>query len=359
LANLPEKFSLHHVKELADKDSNKDFKRLCLEYLPLKFSRRHGDPSRPWNRFSINTKSEIDGSKVLDYEGNWRDIFQNWEALAHSYPQFIESMIHKFLNATTFEGYNPYRVTKGGFDWEVIEEHDPWSYIGYWGDHQIIYLLKFLEFIENHYPNKLAALFTDDIFVYANVPYIIKPYQDILKNSKDTIDFDYDLNRKIDQRRAELGADGALITDKNNAIYKVNLLEKLLVTVLAKVSNFIPEGGIWLNTQRPEWNDANNALVGNGVSMVTLYYLRRFINFFEEVVNNADVNEIEISTEVATMFADILQTLDDNATILSRNVTDNERKRVLDGLGNPASNYRDNIYKNGFSAKKSSISKHH
>ncbi|MDP5105315.1 MAG: hypothetical protein NWQ31_04010, partial [Polaribacter sp.] len=174
LATLPEKFTLDFIKNLAENDADKDFKRLCLEYLPLKFSRRHGDPSRPWNKFSINTKSEIDGSKILDYEGNWRDIFQNWETLAHSYPQFIESMIHKFLNATTFEGYNPYRVTKGGFDWEVIEEHDPWSYIGYWGDHQIIYLLKFLEFIEKHYPAKLAELFNDDIFVYANVPYIIK-----------------------------------------------------------------------------------------------------------------------------------------------------------------------------------------
>ena len=26
--------------------------RVCREYLPLTFSRRHGDPSRPWNRFS-------------------------------------------------------------------------------------------------------------------------------------------------------------------------------------------------------------------------------------------------------------------------------------------------------------------
>ena len=87
--------------------------------MPLKFSRRHGDPSRPWNKFSINTKNE-DGSKILDYQGNWRDIFQNWEALAHSYPEFMENMIHKFLNATTFDGYNPYRVTKDGFDWETI-----------------------------------------------------------------------------------------------------------------------------------------------------------------------------------------------------------------------------------------------
>jgi hypothetical protein len=111
LNNLPEKFSVNYIKQIASHDEDKNFKRLCIEYLPLKFSRRHGDPSRPWNKFSINTRSEVDGSKILDYEGNWRDIFQNWEALAHSYPEFIEGMIHKFLNATTFDGYNPYRVT--------------------------------------------------------------------------------------------------------------------------------------------------------------------------------------------------------------------------------------------------------
>ncbi|MEI2710577.1 MAG: hypothetical protein V9E96_16420 [Chitinophagaceae bacterium] len=96
----------------------------------MKFSRRHGDPSRPWNQFSINTRSEVDGSKILDYQGNWRDIFQNWEALAHAYPAFIEGMITKFLNASTFDGYNPYRVTKDGFDWETIEPDNPWTL--YW-----------------------------------------------------------------------------------------------------------------------------------------------------------------------------------------------------------------------------------
>jgi len=357
LNNLPEIFTEKFIREIADNDHDKDFKRLCFEYLPLKFSRRHGDPSRPWNRFSINTKSEIDGSKILDYEGNWRDIFQNWEALAHSYPEFIENMIHKFLNATTFEGYNPYRITKGGFDWEVIEEHDPWSYIGYWGDHQIIYLLKFLEFIENHYPSKLASLFNQEVFVYANVPYKIKSYEDILKNPKDTIDFDHHLNHKIDEKRKKIGVDGALLTDKNDTIHRVNLVEKLLVTVLAKISNFIPEGGIWLNTQRPEWNDANNALVGNGVSMVTLYYLRRFVNFFEKVVENSEVNNIDISEEVAQLFSKIVSTLDANTTILSGKVNDKDRKRVLDGLGIPASNYREFIYKNGFSSEKSAVNR--
>ena len=144
----------------------------------------------------------------------------------------------------------------------------------------MIYLLKFLEFIQNHQPNKLEAYFNNDIFVYANVPYVIKSYEDILKNPKDTIVFNHELDGKIREERNLIGADGALLKDANGEIYKVNFIEKMLATVLAKMSNFIPEGGIWLNTQRPEWNDANNALVGNGVSMVTLYYLRRFLNYF-------------------------------------------------------------------------------
>ncbi|MEP3837428.1 MAG: hypothetical protein ABJM36_07260 [Algibacter sp.] len=352
LKALPDLFSLNDIKSFCEKSTNSDFKRLCLEYLPLKFSRRHGDPSRPWNKFSINTQNEVDGSKVLDYEGNWRDIFQNWEALAHSYPEFIEGMIHKFLNATTFEGYNPYRVTKGGFDWEVIEEHDPWSYIGYWGDHQIIYLLKFLEFIEDYYPNQLEKRFSENIFVYANVPYVIKSYDDTLKNPKDTIDFDYDLNREIDNRREVLGADGALLRDKNATIYHVNLIEKLLATVLAKMSNFIPEGGIWLNTQRPEWNDANNALVGNGVSMVTLNYLYRFLDFFDKLVSKSEVKQVEISKELNTFFNGVVKTLQENANILAGQISDKDRKTVLDGLGNAGSNYRELIYNAGFSNEK-------
>ena len=357
LNSLPELFSLDELKNKADTIEDSNFKRLCFEYLPLKFSRRHGDPSRPWNKFSINTRSEIDGSKILDYEGNWRDIFQNWEALAHSFPEFIESMIHKFLNATTFDGYNPYRVTKDGFDWEAIEEHDPWSYIGYWGDHQIIYLLKFLEFIENHYPNLLEKRFTQNVFVYANVPYKIKSYQDILLNPKDTIDFDYKLDGEIRELRKERGSDGTLILDKNSSIYQVNLTEKLLATLLAKVSNFIPEGGIWLNTQRPEWNDANNALVGNGVSMVTLSYLNRFILFYEKVILKSTVDKIELSEELADFFNEVAATLTNNQHLLSDKISDNDRKTVLDGLGNAGSKYRLSIYKNGFKGSKKVISK--
>ena len=352
---LSDLFTLKELRDLATPADDPNFKRLCFEYMPLRFSRRHGDPSRPWNKFSINTQSEIDGSKILDYQGNWRDIFQNWEALAHSYPAFADSMIHKFLNATTFDGYNPYRVTKDGFDWETIEPDDPWSYIGYWGDHQIIYLLKFLEFVEKHQPGTLKKYFAKDIFVYAQVPYKIKGYADILKNPKDTIEFDEDLDHQVRKRRDELGADGALLTTADQSIYSVNFMEKIMATVLAKLSNFIPEGGIWMNTQRPEWNDANNALVGNGVSMVTLYYLRRFLNFFKEQLEDLDISDISISKELAAFYKTTHETLNKYKAILTSKINDSDRKSVMDGLGQAASNYRSQIYKNGFSGNKQSV----
>ena len=354
--------SIHAVSDYdslihaARRTEDEDLIRLTIEYLPLKFSRRHGDPSRPWNRFSINLRDEHTGNKILDYEGNWRDIFQNWEALAYSYPEYIDGMIFKFVNASTFDGYNPYRVTKDGFDWETIEPDDPWSYIGYWGDHQIIYLQKFLEIIDKFKPGGLQSYFDKDWFVYAAVPYIIKPYEDIVSNPKDTIDFDHHWDIRLKENRENLGADGALLRTNEDSIYHVNLIEKLLATLLAKLSNFIPEGGIWLNTQRPEWNDANNALVGNGVSMVTLCYMRRFLVFLQQAFDQSELENVKLSNELIEFYHSIRETLESHQSFLSGNITDSERKAILDQLGKAASDYRSQIYKSGFWGKKRTAS---
>lgn len=355
LDKLPEVFSFFDIKRLAQQSSDPHFTRLCIEYMPLKFSRRHGDPSRPWNWFSINTRSEKDGSKILDYQGNWRDIFQNWEALAHAYPAFIESMVYKFLNATTFDGYNPYRITKDGFDWETIEPDNPWSYIGYWGDHQIIYLLKFLEFMEDHEPGQLASLFNRECFVYANVPYRIKSYEDTLRNPKDTIEFDHASDKKIHELRERHGADGALLRNQGGHIHTVTFVEKILATVLAKLSNFIPEAGIWMNTQRPEWNDANNALVGNGVSVVTLCYLRRFLLFFKKVLAATEIENAPVSSELLVFLKSVSDTLSKHQHLLSGKISDADRKKILDGLGKAGSDYRTQLYQQPFSGHKQKV----
>ncbi len=333
---------------LARKTGDANLERLCQEYLPLTFSRRHGDPSRPWNRFSIATRG-ADGRRVLNYEGNWRDIFQNWEALAVSFPGFVSGMIAKFVNASTADGYNPYRVMRDGIDWEVPDPHDPWAHIGYWGDHQIIYLLKLLEILERHEPAVLRDFLTREMFSFANVPYRIKPYVQLLENPRETVDFDVPLEQLIRRRVRETGADGKLIWDAQGRVYHVNLTEKLLVPLLAKFANFIPGAGIWLNTQRPEWNDANNALVGNGVSMVTLYQLRRHLAFCRELFLSFAGDDIALSAEVAKWLAATTQILKRDHHL---NIGDWERQLILGELGRAAEIYRRQIYAAGFAGDK-------
>lgn len=355
ISGLQDILNYESLNQTIDSLGDKDLKRLFLEYLPLTFSRRHGDPSRPWNLFSINIKDN-NGNKLLYYQGNWRDIFQNWEALSLSYPDFISGMIAKFVNASTADGYNPYRVTRDGIDWEVPDPDNPWSNIGYWGDHQIIYLEKLMEVSQNFYPERLTKWLNEDMFTYANVPYRIKSYEEIVKNPHDSIVFDKKHDEEVEKRVAEIGAEGKLIPDSTSGIMKVNLTEKLLASILSKLSNFIPEAGIWMNTLRPEWNDANNALVGYGVSMVTLYYMRRMLSFLIELYQGSPADTYSVSEEITKFHQGIYEVLKQNSSLLEKGFDDIQRKYVIDQLGNTGSDYRNKIY-SGFTGKRLSITK--
>ena len=296
--------------------------------LPLTFGRRHGDPSRPWNLFSIKVQDE-DGKPVVAYQGNWRDIFQNWEALSVSYPLFINHIIAKFLNATTADGYNPYRISNEGIDWEVIEPENPWSNIGYWGDHQIIYLLKLLEISYNHAPQNLRALLNERQYAFANVPYRLKSYADIVSDPKNSIRFDDELHNRIMALVPKMGADAKLVLDEHHQVRRTTMADKLLITLLTKLSNFIPDAGIWMNTLRPEWNDANNALVGYGTSMVTLCYMRRYVTFLQTLLTS----DITIGMETLDFLRGI-----QNAYSLTN------RKQFTDCVGMAGETYRTRVY---------------
>jgi hypothetical protein len=349
-AALPPVITLTDLKERAAASGSMDLTRLCMKYLPLTFSRRHGDPSRPWNRFDINLR-KADGSQQLDYQGNWRDIFQNWEALAFAYPEFLEGMIAVFLNATSVDGYNPYRITRDGVDWEVPEPSNPWANIGYWGDHQIIYLQKLLETCARFYPGKLEALLANRSYSYANVPYRIKPYTELLKDPYHTIEFDWDQHHRIEALVEECGTDGRLVMDADGNVLHTTLAEKLLNLLLAKLVNFVPMGGIWMNTQRPEWNDANNALVGKGTSVVTLGYVRRYLVFFKDLLANSGLDTLALSIEITTLLDAIRHILTDHRAVLMGDITDVQRKAVMDALGAAGSAFRERCYNGGLSAE--------
>ncbi|MEZ5278805.1 MAG: hypothetical protein R3F07_20660 [Opitutaceae bacterium] len=346
LRQLPEQVDRRELIREVERIGDPDLRRLAGEYLPLSFSRRHGDPSRPWNRFSIDIRN-ADGSSRLAYQGNWRDIFQNWEALVHAYPEFIEATVLRFLNASTADGYNPYRITDRGIEWEVPDPNEPWSNIGYWGDHQIIYLLKLLETSRRFQPGRLQSLLDETFLVYTEVPYRIRPYADILKDPRNTVDFDRDAAARIAQRVASVGEDGKLLHRVDGDLCRVSLLEKLLVPLLAKLANFVPGGGIWMNTQRPEWNDANNALVGYGVSVVTLGYVHRYVLFLMELLEDPQVHPVH------TLSAEVADWLRAQALVFSGlevkkgDEASSNRREWLDRLGEMAGTYRAGLYERG------------
>lgn len=354
-AKLPERMSIQELYARAAGSAVPDLVRLSYEYLPLTFSRRHGDPSRPWNTFSINLKHP-DGSPRLDYQGNWRDIFQNWEPLAVAFPAFVPGMIAKFLNATTADGYNPYRITRDGIEWEVPAPENPWANIGYWSDHQIIYLQKLLEIAEEVYPGTLAGLWNQAIFAYANVPYRLRPYAKMLADWNNTIDFEWEIERATEMAVAQMGTDGRLIRDTAGAVIHVTMVEKLLVLLLAKLTNLVPEGGIWMNTQRPEWNDANNALAGKGLSVVTVAYLRRFIAFWKAQLAKSEAGSFVVNTAVVTLFSEVIAIFGAYQGCLENGFGDRRRRAIMDDLGKAATTYRETIYKDGPPATKVALS---
>ena len=337
---LPELCTLDQLATLAETCGDPQLVRLAGEYLPICFSRRHGDPSRPWNRFEIHTKDE-QGRPLFAYAGNWRDIFQNWESLAYSYPRCFEPMISIFLNASTADGYNPYRITRAGVDWEVFDPADPWSHIGYWGDHQIIYLLRLLEGQERFSPGRLSSRLNTAGYTYANVPYEIGGYDELVRDPKHSIHFNEALHATLMERSRSIGGDGKLLADDAGDQVLVTLAEKLLVPLLVKLSNLVPGGGIWLNTQRPEWNDANNALAGWGLSVVTVCYIRRYLVFLQAIFDARAETELALTKPVAELLASLSEILPQSTVGGLDNCT---RLRCTEALGRAGEKHRQAFY---------------
>ncbi|RME55747.1 MAG: hypothetical protein D6790_15650 [Caldilineae bacterium] len=266
-------------------------------------------------------------------------------------------MLAKFLNATTVDGYNPYRVTRDGIEWEVPEPDNPWANIGYWSDHQIIYLQKLLEIAQHTHPEVLSTWWNRPIFAYANVPYRLRPYQDMLANWYDTIDFDESLDKAIAAAEESMGTDARLLRDATGEVVHGTLTEKLLVLLLAKLTNFAPEGGIWMNTQRPEWNDANNALVGKGLSVVTAAYLRRFVLFWRDLLQDAGADGFVVSATVADLLDRVHAILRDYRQHLDDGFDDRVRRSFMDALGEAATDYRTAVYAQGLGEAQVEVSR--
>ena len=144
-----------------------------------------------------------------------------------------------------------------------------------------------------------------------------------------------------------------MLRSADGSVALVTMTEKILAIILAKMACYVPAGGIWLNTQRPEWNDANNALAGYGLSMVTLYYLRRFIVFLNGVYSQADKAHFAVTGETAAFFKTLsaLFASEQPAAL----VAPSRRRSFMDKTGSLFESWRETLYRQGYADRVDSL----
>jgi hypothetical protein len=95
---------------------------------------------------------------------------------------------------------------------------------------------------------------------------------------------------------------------------------------------------VWLNTQRPEWNDANNALAGWGLSVVTVGAIRRYLDFLHALF--AAPGTVPLSGTVVRLLERVTTALRDAEAPFD----DESRFEVLAQLGAAGEQHRVAVY---------------
>ncbi len=248
----------------------------------------------------------------------------------------------------TIDGFNPYRISREGIDWETPDPNNPWAQYGYWGDHQVIYLQKLLELWNNIDKEDLLNSLSEEIYSSSNVPYRLKSYKEICENPRNSILFDEELSNHLIKAAKEFGTDKKLVCSKNGEPALVNLTSKLMQIIISKASNLVPGGGIWMNTQRPEWNDANNALAGYGLSVVTTCYLNRMLVFLKQLYESSSIKEFKLPLSQAKCLKELLT--------LFRNYDNLDCKTFVDKAGIIFETERNDFYKFGYGEQYENVS---
>jgi hypothetical protein len=93
-------------------------------------------------------------------------------------------------------------------------------------------------------------------------------------------------------------------------------------------------------------------LVGNGLSMVTLCYLRRFLVFTKPLFDSVGGTSFSVSAELHQYFVSVAAIFEHFAITLPAALTNQAKKNMLDELGEASSTFRTIIYANHFSGHK-------
>jgi len=201
--------SLETLRAAVDASGDSQLTRVCGAYLPLMYSRRHGDPSRPWNRFSIHLRGE-NGEPIYGYQGTGATSSRTGRRSPRASPtsstrwwRFPELIDRGRLQRVSHQ-------PPGRVDWEVPDPNDPWGHTGYWATTRSSTCCAFSR-SGTAAPGELSSWLNRREYSYANVPYRIAGFDAILAEPHSTITFDRALHGRLKAAEAEIGADGKLI----------------------------------------------------------------------------------------------------------------------------------------------------
>jgi len=306
------------------------------------FSRKHGDPERDYNFFSIAGEYYSQGN------GNYRDVCQNRRNDVFFCPEVGDFNVRQFYNLVQMDGYNPLEIRPSTFvipsanrekaeeilssyvgdgreklrkliqnpftpgqittaiaahdlalrgdEEKLVEEllavsrqrQEAGFGEGYWSDHWDYNL----DLIENYlliYPEKKKELiFGDHSYRYYNSIGVVRPRKDTYVLNKGRAR-QYGSMARCEEKLAIPGFDERgtnWLKDKNGEEVTTTLFGKLMTLAINKFALLDSYGlGVEMEGGKPGWNDAMNGLPGLfGSSMPETLELKRLVEFLLEAV---------------------------------------------------------------------------
>ena len=325
------------------------------------FSRKHGDPERDYNFFSIAGEYYSQGN------GNYRDVCQNRRNDVFFTPELGDFNVHQFYNLVQMDGYNPLEIRPNTFvisdnnrekaldilntytpeqngllekvifssftpgqisnsiashnipvlgDEEKLvealltlaEQHQEAGFgEGYWCDHWDYNL----DLVENYllvYPeDKDRLLFSDESYLYYDSVGVVRPRSDtyVLNRGKVRQYGSMEHCTAKEQQPGFVQNGTNWLKDKNGNDVTTTLFGKMLTLAVNKFALLDSHGlGIEMDAGKPGWNDAMNGLPGLfGSSMAETMELKRLVDFMltaiHEQLANGNTSGVVLCEELA------------------------------------------------------------
>ncbi len=335
------------------------------------FSRKHGDPERDYNFFSLSAEPYSQGN------GNFRDVNQNRRNDVLFTPEAGEFNVVTFMGLIGADGYNPLEImgiklmfinkgdakaelAKLGVDskfadkpftvgelylalkqsnansdenlsslLDLCETHlDANFKEGYWSDH-FTYNLDLIESYAKIFPDKMQDLLFEEnkcAIFYNNVEVLPRAERYKIINGK--------LRQKESIKEVQ-ASKGSWLLDNSGNMIKTSVFSKLLLLIATKFSALDPAScGIEMEGGKPGWNDAMNGVpffFGSGMSETI--ELKRIIAF---ALSQKDYQEITLPLEICELLKQLNSIQDISDSFLYWEKSSDIRE-----------DYRENLYKNG------------